>query len=387
MSKKLLFKIVSLSLLLIPIYSAESEEEEAERVPISFVRDVMQPAGMPLVSFYHHMRENVFFNTKTPHATPLEAIGNFFLTPSHYLFAGKTISIDGDTLQVSQTFHYDRLHWLKTLLSLISLPVAEPIGISLKGLSYLSTTTRDVHKSIVAGLKSSVVTSHLQDYKSKGIESFHSNKFIPCQGHKRPSTLTKKQKVEIQALKEIITLFEENGILYWIDFGTCLGAYRYGGIIPWDWDIDIAILQDDHENVKRILATLDKEKYKIQDWSSYTRPQSLLKLYVKETKNFLDIYHYRIDEEEKKIYYNYTFEDSPFPQSWKKTDLPAARQPLKYETIFPLKLAKFDSLTVRAPNDVVEFLHARYGPNLDPAMVWDEDLLTYTKVEDHPYWN
>jgi len=89
----------------------------------------------------------------------------------------------------------------------------------------------------------------------------HCDEFIPCQQHKRPSHLTKKQQVEREAFKEIIALLEANNIIYWIDCGTCLGAYRYGGIIPWDIDIDIAIFPSDHDNVKRLLSSMDPEKY------------------------------------------------------------------------------------------------------------------------------
>jgi hypothetical protein len=54
--------------------------------------------------------------------------------------------------------------------------------------------------------------------------------------------------------------------------------------------------------------------------------------------------------------------------------------------MFPLKKAKFDQLTVWAPNNVVAFLQSKYGENLDPTMVWDETVQDYKKVEDHPYY-
>jgi hypothetical protein len=181
--KKFLLKVASLTLLALPIYSAD--EKEAEQVPISFVRDVMQPLGMPVVSFFHTMRESIFLNTKTNSANPLESLGNFFLLPNRYLFAGKTITIGDQNLQVSQSFPYKDWHWLKTLLSLVVLPIAEPIGVSLKGLSYLSLDSWGRYKNIEAALKTPAVLCHFDDYKKKGIQSFHSNEVIPCQGHKR----------------------------------------------------------------------------------------------------------------------------------------------------------------------------------------------------------
>jgi phosphorylcholine metabolism protein LicD len=368
---------------------ASADEQEGVEVPTDFTRDVMMPIGIPVVSSYHAIRESIFLNTRTTDANFFESIGNFFLIPSQYLFAGKKISIkdlESHECEVSQAFRYEKMWVLKTLASVVALPVSEVLGATFKGLAYLSPEVRKKHQAIKQALKSTHVKSHLEDYQLKGLPSFQGEEFIPCQGHKRPSYLTKKQKVEIQAMKEVTQLLEAHQIIYWIDCGTCLGAYRYGGIIPWDWDIDISILLPDHENVKKILSTMDPEKYQIQDWSSYDKPKTFLKLYVKETKNFIDIYHYQINEEDKTVGYLYTNLDSPFPLSWKKAELKCIK-PLKYEEMFPLKKAKFDNLTVWAPNDVVTFLQSKYGENLDPTMVWDEESKTYQKVENHPYYN
>jgi hypothetical protein len=55
--------------------------------------------------------------------------------------------------------------------------------------------------------------------------------------------------------------------------------------------------------------------------------------------------------------------------------------------MFPLKKPKFDTLTVWAPNNVIAFLQSKYGENLDPSMVWDEESNTYQKVTNHPYYD
>ncbi len=380
------YKFVMASCLALAAFSTAcfAEEPDAPPVPTDFVRDVMQPIGVPVVTSFHALRESIFFNFKTKDAHPLESIGNFFLTPSQYLFAGKNISVP--ECEVTQAFAYKEMHGLKTLAAIVALPVGEILGTTFKGLAYLFPKVRKKHRLIKKALTSPMTQSHLDEYRLKGIPEFSTEEFIPCQEHKRPSYLTKKQKIEIEALKEVIQLLETHNIIYWLDCGSCLGAYRYGGIIPWDWDIDISILLPDHDNVKRLLSTLDPKKYQIQDWSSYSKPKTFLKLYVKETKNFIDIYHYQINEEDRTVGYLFTYLDSPFPQSWKKAEL-KCMTPLKYEEIFPLKKAKFDTLTLRAPNNVVKFLQSKYGENLDPVMVWDESTKTYKKVKDHPYYN
>ena len=386
--QKKTFALIACTILSLFNGICHAEEAEAEKVPTDFVRDVMQPIGVPVVTSFHTLRESLFLNAKIENGNALESMGDFFLIPSQYLFAGKKIVIKDDVqdCEVVQTFSYKRLHWLKTLVSIIALPVSEIIGATLKGLAYLSPEVRERHKKIKETLRSGLVKSHQEVFLQKGLGNFHCDEFIPCQGHKRPMTLTKKQKVEIQALKAVTELLDANNIIYWIDCGTCIGAYRYGGIIPWDWDIDISILLPDHDNVKNVLSKLDSEKYQIQDWSSYSNPKTFLKLYVKETKNFIDIYHYQINEQDRTVGYFFTYLDSPFPHSWKTAELKCMK-PLKYEEMFPLKKAKFDNLTVWAPNNVVAFLQSKYGENLDPTMVWDEETKTYQKVADHPYYN
>ncbi|HEY2809909.1 MAG TPA: LicD family protein [Rhabdochlamydiaceae bacterium] len=376
-------------LLLILFFSSPcySEEEEAFTVPFDFLMDVMKPLGGPVLISYHSIRENIFLNFRFPEAGLLESIGDFFFSPSQFLFAGKTVSHSrGDApLQIVQSFDYDTGYFAKLFLSLLAFPVAEPIGVTFKGLAYLFPQTRKHHNAVKTLLHSPKVISHWEKYRQMGIKAFHSEAFIPCQGHKRPARLTKKQKIELEAFKEIITLLDAHRILYWVDCGTCLGAYRYGGIIPWDIDIDLAIFQDDHDNVKRLLSTLDSEKYQIQDWSSYSKPGTFLKLYIKETKNLIDIYHYKFDDAGNTISYFYSYEDSPFPDSWKKGERKCTK-PLKFEQMFPLKRAEFDGLLVWAPQDAVAFLQSKYGENLEPSMLWDKAAKAFVKVADHPYW-
>ena len=48
-----------------------------------------------------------------------------------------------------------------------------------------------------------------------------------------------------QLLKDVHELFTAYGLPYWIEGGTLLGAVRHGGLIPWDEDADIQILEAD----------------------------------------------------------------------------------------------------------------------------------------------
>ena len=55
------------------------------------------------------------------------------------------------------------------------------------------------------------------------------------------------QLAAFKILQEINRICRQNGLTYWIDFGTVLGAVRHGGFIPWDDDIDLSMPRADYE--------------------------------------------------------------------------------------------------------------------------------------------
>ena len=55
------------------------------------------------------------------------------------------------------------------------------------------------------------------------------------------------RKIQIDVLKYVHDFCIRHGINYSLAYGTLLGAVRHGGYIPWDDDIDIAMMRDDYE--------------------------------------------------------------------------------------------------------------------------------------------
>ena len=67
--------------------------------------------------------------------------------------------------------------------------------------------------------------------------------------------LKKLQSELILMLNEIDAVCTKNNITYFLVGGTLLGAKRHQGFIPWDDDLDIAMLREDYQKFEQICKT------------------------------------------------------------------------------------------------------------------------------------
>jgi hypothetical protein len=344
-------------------------------------------AGLPAAALYHLLIGSIFFNTAAIDATGLERIGNVCLIPSHYLFVGREAIPTGEGgYYFEQRFTYVERVWPKVALSSIALPFTTAAGLTLKTAAlFTSRSARRRQRSMRRSDRNGAITSNRDYYTSIGID-LSRNDSIPPPKHRRHASHNGYMEQGREALREIARLFDEHDIPFWLDCGSALGAHRYGGVIPWDNDIDIAILETDHDNALAALRRLDPDKYLVQDWSNRDYPRSYLKVYSRDENMLIDIYHFRIDAEEQTLTYiisNYT---SPFlSKIWRlREEATVFAEP--FSAIFPLKRAVFDGIDVYVPNQLVPYLKRRYGENIEPVKLYNEVTRRYEKDLSHPYW-
>ncbi|MBD5583550.1 MAG: LicD family protein [Clostridia bacterium] len=91
------------------------------------------------------------------------------------------------------------------------------------------------------------------------------------------------QKVILSLTKDIDRLCRANNIQYYLLGGSCIGAIRHKGFIPWDDDLDIIMSRENYDKFLQICnKELNKEKYYLQeglkDW-----PLNFSKIRLKDT--------------------------------------------------------------------------------------------------------
>jgi len=315
-------------------------------------------------------------------------VANTLFIPTQYLTMGKTAKWEEGRWVFSLRFDYSTHFIPSTVAYSLTVIPTFILGTTVKALALTQNKTRERYFSMKESLESPEI--HLNDdlYLSYGIEKNQSKEsgYLTSEGYTRRPGDENHLKLEKEALGLIGDLLNNAGIIWWLDCGSCLGAYRYGGVIPWDEDIDIAVLLPDHDNLLHLLNRLDKKKYRVQDWSSRDHPNSYLKVLVRETSTYIDIYHYKIIPQTHQLQYILALENAYFLPEWWKIRERRFTVPVDISTVFPLKQAVFDGISVYVPNDTQKYLHRFYDKNLAPAKIYDSLTGQYEKDLTHPYW-
>ena len=127
------------------------------------------------------------------------------------------------------------------------------------------------------------------------------------------STLRKAQLRMLEMLLAVDKICRKHNILYWIDFGTFLGAVRHKGFIPWDDDVDICVMEKDYNYLRNILIKELPQQFVFQDTST---DQYAFFTYgrVRDKRSYC-YYPYFIKLKEQGLWIDiFRYEDIPSPQ-------------------------------------------------------------------------
>ena len=77
------------------------------------------------------------------------------------------------------------------------------------------------------------------------------------------------KEVQLEILDELDRICNENGLRYYLAYGSLLGAVRHNGFIPWDDDIDVMMPYNDMVRLEAIFnAVADTERFFYQSPST-----------------------------------------------------------------------------------------------------------------------
>ena len=100
--------------------------------------------------------------------------------------------------------------------------------------------------------------------------------------------MTPLQEKELEILNQIIVILERHHLRYYAVGGTCIGAVRHHGFIPWDDDIDIAMPREDYELFRTQFYRELPEKYQKLDCDNSVSSTHLYMKIYDSTTTFIE---------------------------------------------------------------------------------------------------
>jgi len=173
-------------------------------------------------------------------------------------------------------------------------------------------------------------------------------------------------------LRKFVECMDSEHIVYWLEFGTLLGAYRDGGFIPNDFDIDVGVWLRD---AKKVNTVLKRNGFKLVREFHVVGENGLEQTYEYHGTTIDVMYFY---EEENQYWCN----GAVFPSKWHKV----IKTQVTAHWFKPFATTRMDFLgmQVSIPGNVEEHLMEIFGAGYkvyDPNFPGDLNKKRYSLEE------
>lgn len=163
----------------------------------------------------------------------------------------------------------------------------------------------------------------------------------------------------------VFNLFDQYQVRYWLEGGSLLGAVRHGDIIPWDYDMDVGVFQEDLEKCPQLreVATMPKGEGREIDgflWENAREGDFFRVQYSSSNHLHVDIFPFR--KRKADISKGEDPEGIMTKNTWMESHRQDTEFPAKY--LQPLEKIPFVGMNVSVPNHYVEFLEFKFGPGV-----------------------
>ena len=99
--------------------------------------------------------------------------------------------------------------------------------------------------------------------------------------------------VQIGLIKEFDRICKKYGLRWFAIGGTLMGAVRHKGFVPWDDDVDIAMLRPEYEKLREVIASEIKPPYHLDIWYNYRLERDAPSTLTDNTLPLISMNHYK----------------------------------------------------------------------------------------------
>jgi phosphorylcholine metabolism protein LicD len=161
----------------------------------------------------------------------------------------------------------------------------------------------------------------------------------------------------------VVTVLNKHQVGYWAMFGTLLGLIRDQGILPWDYDVDLAI---DYQEAYRLDDPLVKKDLADLGLCIKKSKNNTFKIYFLDDLPKGSSEHYYIGKTHLDIY-QYRETDGMMSRSCHENWYPMkcyrgiSHDKIPSNWIYPLRTIKINQILVQIPNRPIPILKQHYG--------------------------